>query len=114
GITQTFTFASWQRRWSSSTVSQVSAHGRFTEADLEPSAGDMPLWAQADRRQDRFGLLGSVTRQAGRHVLKGGFEVSRVALRESFSFYVTDREEAEEAGLGESALAFTQDNPFAF
>ena len=74
----------------------------------------MPLSAHADRHQDRFGLLGSVTQERGRHVLKGGFEVSRVALRESFGFYVTDRAEAEEAGLGESALAFTPDNPFAF
>ena len=47
-------------------------------------------------------------------MLKGGFEVSRVSLRESFGFYVTDPEEAEEAGLGESAIAFTRDDPFAF
>ena len=114
GITQTFALASWQRRWSSGTVSQLAMHGRFTEADLTPSEGDTPLSSQADRSQDRFGLLGSVTQQRGRHVLKGGFEVSRVSLRESFGFYVTDPEEAEEAGLGESAIAFTRDDPFAF
>ena len=89
-------------------------HGRFTEADLTPSEGDTPLSSQADRSQDRYGVLGSITQQRGRHVLKGGFEVSRVSLRESFGFYVTDPGEAEEAGLGESAIAFTRDDPFAF
>ena len=113
-IAQTFVLASWQRSWSSRTVSQLSLHGRLTEADLDPSERDTPVFAQADRHQDRFGLLGSVTQQRGHHVLKAGFELSRIALRESFGFHVTDVEAAAEAGFGQSALAFTSDNPFAF
>ena len=105
---------SWQRSWNDRTVSQVAGFGFWNSANLTPSAFDTPISTAADRNGDRFGVLASVTHSLDRHVLKAGFEVSHVHTKESFSFFVTDPDEADDAGLSDGALEFTPENPFLF
>jgi hypothetical protein len=105
---------SWQRTWSNTTVSHLAAVHRSTTGALDGSPRDIPLFAAANRRHVRTGLLASVTHQRGAHVLKAGTELSRMGLRESFIFSVTDPDVAIDAGLSERTLQFGGDNPFAF
>ncbi len=111
---QSFGTATWQRTWSSRTVSQVALFGRFTSGELFGSFFDTPLSAGAHRAQDRWGLLAAVTHERGRHRLKGGLEASEIRLDERFHFFVTDLEAGEEAGLSEAALEHDSENPFDF
>ena len=106
--------ASWQRSWSDRTVTQVAAYHRRTHAALDGSQQDVPLYAAADRRLQRTGAIVSVTRQLQSHVVKLGAEAQALMLEEGFTFFVTDPEEAEEARLGDAALAHDMSNPFAF
>ncbi len=106
--------ASWQQVLSDRTVWQVSAYRRHGTASLLPSAFDMPITASASRRDDRMGLLWSVSHQRNRHSFKFGSEASWLTLKEDFSFAVTDEDEAEEADLSDEALEHTTDNPFLF
>jgi outer membrane receptor protein involved in Fe transport len=105
---------SWQRGWSSGTVSQVAGYARRSRVRLDPSDADTPLTAEADRRLTRVGALAAVTHQAGRHVVKAGGEIQSLRLDERFGFAVTDEDEAEEAGLSDAAIAFDLDSPFRF
>jgi hypothetical protein len=105
---------SWQRVWSSTTASQVAMYRRKVDADLLSSVNDTPLSASSDRRQERLGVLASLTHQRSRHTFKVGLEAARLNLREDFSFAVTDQEEAEEAEISEAAAAFSPDDPFRF
>jgi TonB dependent receptor/Carboxypeptidase regulatory-like domain len=105
---------SWQRGWSSATVSHVAGYARRGRVQLDPSDADTPLTAEADRRLTRVGALAAATHQAGRHVVKAGGEVQSLRLEERFGFAVTDEDGAEEAGLSEAALAFDLDSPFRF
>jgi hypothetical protein len=105
---------SWQRFWSDRTVSQLAIHRRAIDAALRSSPHDIPLSARSERRQERAGLLASLTRQAGRHTLKGGIEAAYLDIREDFAFAITDEEAAEEAGISERAEAFTLASPFQF
>lgn len=105
---------SWQRSWSPRTISQLALVGSWTTADLRPSPADVPLTTTAPRSSQRVGVLGSVSHALGRHILKAGFEASRVRIEESFSFFVTDPESANEANLTDGALEFTPENPFVF
>jgi hypothetical protein len=106
--------ASWQRPWSASLVSHVAAYHRRIDAELRDTLAAVPLYATSDRRHDRLGVLGSVAWQRGRHTVKGGVEVARLALRETFRFAITAADAAQEAGLSQGAEAFTLDDPFAF
>src|SRR5262249_37002423 len=105
---------SWQRRWSARTVSQLALVGPFAESRLDPSPGDTPIPTTACRTGRRLGVLASVSRGLGRHVLKAGFEVSRMRIVEDFAFHVTDAEEAAEAEVSDAALGFDAANPFQF
>lgn len=105
---------SWQRFWSDRTVSQVAIHRRAIDATLQSSPQDMPLSPHSDRRQERAGLLASITRQVGRHTVKGGTEAARLNIREDFAFAITEDEAAKEAGISERAAAFTLASPFQF
>jgi outer membrane receptor protein involved in Fe transport len=111
---QSFGTLNWQRSWSSAAVSQLALFGRFTTGRLLGSPSDTPLLAEADREQDRLGLLAAVTYEHGRHRLKGGVEASRIRLDESFRFFVTDPEEGEEAHLSAEVLVHDADDPFHF
>ncbi|MEO5820029.1 MAG: TonB-dependent receptor [Vicinamibacteraceae bacterium] len=105
---------SWQRGWSSGTVSQVAGYGRRSRVRLDPSDADTPLTAETDRRLTRVGGLAAVTHQAGRHVVKAGGELQSLWLDERFGFAVTDQDAAEDAGLSDAALAFNLDSPFRY
>lgn len=113
-IGQQWQTVSWQRAWSSSVISQLAGYHRKGSSRLAGSANDTPLFIDADRDLRRGGLLGSVTRDFGSHVLKAGGEAARLALREDLLFAVTDEDEAEEAGLGEAAIEHDLDDPFVF
>ena len=111
---QTWQTASWQRSWSSNTVSQVAGYHRSGSAALFGSEDDTPLHVNADRTLRRVGVLASVTHHRGKHIVKTGVEASRVSLREDFSFFVTNEDEGEEAGLSDGALEHDEDDPFVF
>ncbi len=111
---QTWQTASWQRAWSGNTVSQIAGYHRSGSAALFGSERDTPLHINADRTLRRVGVLGSVTHHRGKHVVKAGVEAARLSLNEDFSFFVTDEEEGEEAGLSEGALEHDEDDPFEF
>jgi outer membrane receptor for ferrienterochelin and colicin len=105
---------SWQRAWTSRTVSQVSGYNRFASSRLTGSDRDVPLFVEADRTLGRAGFIASVSHQRGRHLFKAGAEAAWLRLDEAFSFAVTDPDEAEEAELSEEALEHTLDDPFRF
>jgi outer membrane receptor for ferrienterochelin and colicin len=106
--------ASWQRGWSSATVSQLAGYVRRNRSRLDPSDADTPLTTRADRRLTRIGALAGATHHAGAHVIKAGTEIQQLRLDEGFGFAVTDDDAAEEAGLSEAALAFDAGHPFRF
>ena len=106
--------ASWQRVWSSQTVTNVAGFRRFYESRLLGSEFDTPVTATQDRKHTRAGLIASLTHARRGHTLKIGVETSRVTPDEFFRFAVTDAEEAEEADISDAALAFDLDNPFIF
>jgi outer membrane receptor for ferrienterochelin and colicin len=105
---------SWQRAWSPSTVSQLAAYNRHGSSVLNGSEHDTPLFTHAERTLGRIGVLASVSHQRGRHLIKGGGEVSWLRLDEDFLFGVTDEDLGEEAGLSDEALEYTIDDPFHF
>ena len=105
---------SWQRFWSDAVVSQLSMYRRHIDGVLRNSPSDAPLSASSDRQQNRVGILGGLTYERNRHTLKLGFEAAQLALREDFSFAVTDAEAAEAADISERASEFTGDEPFRF
>ena len=113
-VRQSSQSVSWQRFWTSRTVSQVAGYFRDTQATLHSSPRDTPLLADSEREQRRTGFLANVTHQMRGHSLKAGIEASRLALREFFTFEVVDVEEAENAGLSPKALEFIGGNPFVF
>ncbi len=106
--------ASWQRASSAQTAWQVSAYRRHGAAALYASPADTPVTSDGERRDDRLGLLASLTEQRGAHTLKVGGELSSVTLDERFRFAVTDEDAAEDAGLSEAAIAHDADAPFEF
>ena len=111
---QTWQTTSWQRAWSGDTVSQIAGYHRSGSAALFGSERDTPLHINADRRLRRIGVLGSVTHQRGKHVVKAGVEAARLRLNEDFAFFVTDADEGAEAGLSIGVLAHDEDDPFEF
>ena len=106
--------ASWQRASSAQTAWQVSAYRRHGAATLYASPEDTPVTADGERRDDRLGVLASLTEQRGAHTIKVGGELSALTLDERFTFAVTDEDAAEEAGLSEAAIAHDADDPFVF
>jgi outer membrane receptor protein involved in Fe transport len=113
-LSQRYGAVTWQRAWSGNTYSQVSGYLRHSEALLDGSANDTPLFADADRSLARAGAIARVSRQAGRHTIKAGFEIQRLSLDESFQFAVTDEDAAEDAGFSDEAIEFDLDDPFVF
>lgn len=113
-LQQSFGTLNWQRSWSSTAVSQLALFGRRTNGRLLGSLFDTPLFSDAEREQDRLGLLAAVTYGRGRHRLKVGLEASRIRLDESFRFFVSDPEEGQAADLSEKALLHDKHDPFEF
>ena len=113
-LRQNWQSASWQRAWSNATISQLAAYRRGGSSGLNGSDADTPLFTDARRTLRRAGVLGSVSHQRGRHLLKAGGEASWLRLRETFMFAVTDPELAGDADLSDEALAYTPGHPFVF
>ncbi len=113
-IAQHWQTLSWQRSWSGTTVSQLAGYHRSGSATLAGSLRDAPLFTAADRAGRRVGMLASLTRQVGPHILKIGGEAARLRLREDFTFAVTDMASARDANLSEAALAHAPEHPFVF
>lgn len=105
---------SWQRVWSSTTVSNFAYYRRFYETKLLGSEFDTPVFAEQDRRHTQQGLIASVTHLDRGHTLKAGAEGSRVTPREFLTFAITDDEAAQEANISEAARAFDLKRPFVF
>src|SRR5688572_17854466 len=61
---------SWERAWSSHTLTTLAGYHRTTSSALDGSADDTPLFVRADRGLRRMGVLASATLARGRHVLK--------------------------------------------
>jgi outer membrane receptor protein involved in Fe transport len=113
-VRQAFANLSWQRAWSGRTASQVSGYVRRSDAELNGSAHDTPLFASADRSLVRAGAVASITMQRSEHLVKFGGEAQRLTLDEAFSFFVTSRRLARANGFGEAILDFDDDDPFEF
>jgi outer membrane receptor for ferrienterochelin and colicin len=113
-IRRRFATLSWQHGFSSSTFSQLAAYARRSKAALAGSAADTPLFAEADRRLFRSGVIAGLSRRIGSSMIKSGFELQRLSLDESFGFAVTDPELAADAGFSGAALEYTVDRPFVF
>jgi hypothetical protein len=105
---------SWQRAWSSRTVSNAALFFRSHASRLFGSEFDTPVFAEQDRRHGRKGAILSLTHERAGHSLKFGLEAARLTPREFFAFAVTDEDEAEERDFSDAALAFTRANPFVF
>lgn len=101
----------WQQAIGIRSVVQVGLYARRVDARLFGSEADTPLTASSSRQHDRQGVLASFGRQAGRHSLSIGGEVSRLSLHEDFTFAVID-DGAEK--LSAAARAFTRQRPFLF
>lgn len=104
----------WHRTWSPNTVTDIAWYRRSFRSRLFPSPGDIPLSATQDRQHVRHGLLMSLTHSFESHLFQAGVEIQRIAPGEFLSFFVTEEETAEEAGLSPAALEFDRENPFLF
>jgi len=105
---------SWQRVWSDRSIVHVAAYHRRSGVELDGSDNDVPLFADSTRTLTRTGGVVGVTHQRGNHLMKAGLEGQALELDEDFTFFVTDEDAGEEAGLSEGALEHDADNPFAF
>ena len=97
-----------------------SVPGRATRCPRSPDIIDrVPLrsWVPRETRRSSStpiarcavsGRLASVTHHRGKHVVKAGMEAARLSLHEDFSFFVTDEDEGEEAGLSEQPSSTTK------
>jgi hypothetical protein len=98
----------WQQAIGASNAVQVGGYVRHVDARLLPSDASTPITAASDRQHDRQGVLASWSRAMGRHSLAVGGEAARLALREDFTFAVTD----DDATTSDAACAFTRRRPF--
>jgi len=105
---------SWQHAHSSSTFSQLAGYARRSQVALAGSAADTPLFAEAERRLTRLGMLAGLSRRVGLNTIKTGVEVQQLRLEESFLFAVTDDAQAELAGLSDAAREYDAAQPFVF
>ena len=104
----------WQRVWNPRTVTDIAYFRRAHESTLESNELALPLFAEQDRKHTRHGLLTSITHEHGGHNLKAGIEFQSVSPREFFTFFVTDKQEAEEREISNTVIALGAENPFIF
>ncbi len=104
----------WQHVWSSNSVSNLAAYRRSFSSRVTPGPRDSPFIVTQDRTHGREGLIGNFSHQRRGHTLKFGMEGTRTTPRETFSYAVTDDEEAEELGFTAAARSFVPGRPFEF
>src|SRR5262249_9157986 len=76
----------WRRSWPTRTISPLAASRRFSRSRLLPSPQDTPLSADAERSQERLGLLAALSQARGAHTMKVGLEAAQLRLDERFGF----------------------------
>jgi len=104
----------WQHVWSSNSVSNLAVYRRSFSSRVAPGPRDSPFMVTQDRTHGRQGLIGNFSHQRRGHTLKFGMEGVRTTPRETFSYAVTDDEEAEELGFTAAARSFVPGRPFEF
>jgi hypothetical protein len=77
--------AGWTRAWSDMTVS-ASFYQRWSRSQLEPAAGPLTAQARLERTLVTVGGKGDVTRFAGGHAFKAGFDVVRLQPEEDLAY----------------------------
>jgi hypothetical protein len=105
---------SWNRTWSTNTLSNLEYYRQAYDAQLAGSPLDTPLFAAQDRDHVRQGVIGNLTHIFHGHTIKTGASFSRVASQEFFTFAVTDPQTGAQQGFGDNVLNFDQANPFLF
>lgn len=80
----------WQRIVSPKAIFDLTAFGRFSTFELNPSAADTPVTAHSDRSLDNYGIAPSFTWTLGPHALKFGAVYKRIPIDETFDFGITD------------------------
>jgi len=104
----------WQRVWSSRTVTDIAYFRRYHESLLKSNENALPLFAEQDREHTRHGFLASLSHQRAGHNLKAGVELQRVSPREFFTFFVTDDDAARDREISDQVIAFDSDHRFVF
>ena len=84
---------SWEHIFSPNLVSYLAGYHRYNSAKLRSNVETTPVFAEQFRHHSNYGVLGSVTRQKGRHTIKTGFEYTLFPVTESFTFSITDLED---------------------
>jgi hypothetical protein len=114
-------FLSWQHIFSPQLVSNFSLYHSYSSAELRANGLSIPVVPNQDRNVHNYGFLASLSYTAGKHIIKGGLELSRTPIREQFSFFVTDpnsfppiEDEDGNEIAPNPALQFTAANPFHF
>ena len=87
---------------------------RSFRSRLFPGLGDIHLSATQDRQHVRHGSVVSLTHSFESHLFQAANQAQRLLPGELLSFYVTEEETAEEAGLSPAAMGFNRENPFVF
>lgn len=105
---------SWERIWSTNFVTNFAVFRRSYNSELLPSESDTPISASQNRQHSRTGIIGSATQIFKKHIFKYGFEADRLTPRESFLFFITDDELAEDRAVTAQVREFTAENPFDF
>lgn len=82
---------SWIHTISARTTLESTTSYRTTLARLYPSAGDVPVTASQARHLSTFTTGARLNTIRGKHNLRGGFDIQRFPVSESFSFAIADR-----------------------
>ena len=107
---------SWEHIFSPNLVSYIAGYERYNAAKLRSNAAAAPVFAEQSRHHSNCGLLGSLTWHKSRHTIKGGFELTRFPVTESFTLSITDLNDllGKQPDLPEEAQQFIFPNAFFF
>ena len=92
----------------------VDGATRYTAATGTPELKKAICDAAERRRGVKWTPAECAVSVGAKHVLKAGIDYQHVTPRELFSFFITDEDAAEDAGVSAEALAFDRNNPFTF
>jgi outer membrane receptor protein involved in Fe transport len=97
-------------------VGSVSVYQRYNAARLRSNQIGGPVLAEQSRHHSNYGAVGSLTWFKAHNTIKGGFELTRFPLTESFTLAITDLDELleKEPDLPDDVQGFTLHDPFFF
>ena len=111
-------FITYERVFSPNTFGQFSFYNRYGKAELTSNALSTPVVAFQDRTLQNYGGLVAFSLVRGTHNIKFGGQLTRMPVRENFSFYVTspfeDLTDDEGNTVANPVNSFTAANPFDF